>query len=136
MGPPGLTGPAGPPGPEGPQGLEGPEGPEGAPGPPGPEGPPGTIPGGSGLTTVDFGALPGSPSAILAIVGQTLLTAFSAVDAWIVAADTADHSMDEHRIENLKVVAGNITPGVGFEIYVECVNGLQYGEFTVGWAWR
>ncbi len=63
--------------------------------------------------------------------------------AWVRPVATADHSIDEHRIEALRVVADTIVAGTGFTIFgSECgpTGGTNeghrlYGLFTVAWAW-
>lgn len=76
--------------------------------------------GAQGTTTVNFGAFPGDTQAVTTVTGQTGIVAGSLVEAWILPADTAVHSVDEHIIltSMVSVVACNITPGVGFEIHV------------------
>lgn len=92
--------------------------------------------GASGKTVVDFGAHPGTTLASVAITGQgTIAAASSTVRAWIQAEATADHTLDEHVIEQLEVVAGNIVDGVGFTIYVRC-NFNTTGQWTVAWRWE
>lgn len=73
--------------------------------------------GGSGVTTIDFGAFPGGYSAQVAVIGQAGIVAGSVIQAWIQPAATADHSADEHLAEFIQVFAGNISAGVGFTIY-------------------
>jgi len=89
-----------------------------------------------GTTTVDFGTFPGSAEASIAITGQAGILASSLVGAWIEPTATADHSVDEHRIENIKIFASDIVAGTGFTIYAECLlGGFLYGQYTVAWAW-
>ena len=73
--------------------------------------------GAQGSTTVNFGAFPGASDALAVVTGQSGILAGSLVEAWVLPADTADHSADEHWIETLKIIAGNIVPGTGFTIY-------------------
>ncbi len=110
----------------------------------------------SGTTTVDFGAFPGASDTSVAITGQASIVAGSIVGAWIRPAATADHSADEHWVETLSVVAGNIVAATGFTIYALNVNPVPepstlqgrgtvrdgdpggtrlYGLWTVAWAW-
>ena len=113
---------------------------------------------GSGVTTVNFGAFPGSSDASIAITGQPAILAGSLIEAWILPAVTADHSADEHIFDTLGVVAGNISAGVGFTIYGVNTSTLNepltqadrsgsapsvggqgtrlYGQFSVGWVWN
>lgn len=101
----------------------------------------------SGFTTVDFGSFapakkwarigPNGGDARTTIIGQTSILATSFVEAWIFDAGSgsADHSSDEHFVENIKVKAGNIVAGVGFDIVAESTLGGTYGQFNVAWVW-
>ena len=113
---------------------------------------------GSGTTTVNFGAFPGSSDTSIAITGQAGILAGSLIEAWILPAATADHSADEHIFDTLGVVAGNISAGVGFTIYGVNTSTLNepltqadrsgsapsvggqgtrlYGAYSVGWVWN
>ena len=81
---------------------------------------------GTGTTTVDFGAFPGGSDASAAITGQAGISAGSLVEAWIIPSASTDHTADEHLVETLKVMAGNIVAGTGFTIYA--VNTSQLNE--------
>jgi hypothetical protein len=88
-----------------------------------------------GITTVDFGT--GALDATTAITGQTgISSTTSAVDAWIMPKASASHSVDEHRIEEIDVMAGNIVNGVGFNIYAQARRFPLTGLFTVAWVWN
>ena len=91
----------------------------------------------AGKTTVDFGAIPGGSNAKTTVTGQGGILAGSLVEAWIAYADSVDHSADEHAVEILRIVAGNIVPGVGFDIIVSVTDSIggQYGVWNVNWAW-
>lgn len=104
----------------------------------------------TGTATIDFGAFPGKSDASIVVIGQAAILAGSFVEAWLRPVVTADHSADEHMVETLKVVAGNISAGVGFTIYgfntgqinepLETNKGggrgtQLYGLWTVAWAW-
>jgi hypothetical protein len=71
----------------------------------------------SGTADLDFGAFPGKSDASVAVTGQTGIGTGSLVEAWLRPVDTADHTADEHLIETLRVLAGNIIAGTGFTIY-------------------
>jgi hypothetical protein len=109
----------------------------------------------SGTTTVNFGAFPGSSDTTAVNTGQAAIVAGSLVEAWIWPVATADHSADEHWVESINVVAGNIVAGTGFTIYARDANQLYeqqpdnnrgrlptgsqprvYGLFTVAWVWN
>jgi hypothetical protein len=95
--------------------------------------------GAQGTATLDFGAFPGSSDASVAVSGQTGILSGSLAEAWIVPAATADHSVDEHRVEELAVVAGSIVAGTGFTVYGRCTGRGDvrlYGQFNVGWVWN
>lgn len=93
-----------------------------------------------GLATLDFGAFPGKSDASVDVTGQASILSGSLVEAWILPADTADHSADEHMVEDMKVFAGSIVAGNKFTIY-----GLEgggrastriYGQWNVAWVWN
>jgi hypothetical protein len=67
------------------------------------------------------------------ITGQAAIAADSLVKAWLMAKATANRSIDEVRLEEMDVVAGNIVPGTGFTIYGKTRNARIRGEFAVGW---
>lgn len=100
--------------------------------------------GAQGLTVLDFGAFPGTSDCSVAVAGQSEISTGSLVEAWIRPAATGDHSADEHLVETLKVMAGNIIAGVGFTIYG--INSSQlsshehgtrlYGLWNVAWVWN
>jgi hypothetical protein len=109
----------------------------------------------TGTALLDFGAFPGASDASVAVTGQTGILSTSLVEAWILPATTTDHSADEHRVETLTVMAGNIVAGTGFTIYgnnimpsipggdkldgyftVQPRNvGVVYGKWNIAWAW-
>lgn len=112
--------------------------------------------GAQGTTSIDFGAFPGKSDTSLAITGQAGIVAGSCVEAWIRAVATADHTADEHLIEQIKIVAGAIVAGTGFTIYgfnvtphfggsdkvdgnftVQPTNSSRlYGLWSVHWVWN
>ena len=94
----------------------------------------------SGTATLDFGAFPGATDTSVAVTGQAAIVAGSLVGAWIRPVATAEHSVDEHRVEDLLVVADTIVAGTGFTIFGR--SGSEYGKstriygtWTVAWAW-
>lgn len=98
--------------------------------------------GDSGVGVLDFGALPGAPTASLNITGQSGITEASAVHAWIIAMESDDHPADEHWVAAPMIYAGNIVDGIGFTIYgisdlIARGHGvLPYGKYNVGWNWK
>jgi hypothetical protein len=100
--------------------------------------------GGQGTALLDFGSFPGVSDASLVVTGQAGILAASVVQAWILPANTVDHSADEHLAETLDIFAGNIVPGVGFTIYGFNEGQLTdstgkgtriYGKWNVAWKW-
>lgn len=85
-----------------------------------------------GTATLDFGAFPGASDASVAVTGQTAITAGALVEAWLFPATTADHSPDEHLVETIRVMAGDVVAGTGFTIYGVNTNQLAEPLETVG----
>lgn len=73
--------------------------------------------GASGTTTVNFGAFPGTHETTVAVTGQASIVAGSLVEAWLRPEATADHSVDEHLHEPIRLLAADIIAGTGFTIY-------------------
>lgn len=71
----------------------------------------------SGTATLDFGAFPGSSHATVAVTGQAAIVAGSLVGAWMRPVATADHTADEHLVEPISVIAGDIVAATGFTIH-------------------
>jgi hypothetical protein len=88
-----------------------------------------------GHTTVDFGAFPGTAEARVTITGQGGIVSGSDVEAWIRCEASADHSSDEHAIEDFVVQAQDINAANGFLITARPRVGLCYGVFNVSWVW-
>jgi len=89
--------------------------------------------GATGNAILDFGASSKNDASI-DVTGQAGILATSKVEAFIRLEATANHSIDEHRVEPIKITAGNITAGVGFTIYGES-NLQAYGQWSIGWVW-
>ena len=64
----------------------------------------------SGATDVNVGAFPGVDS-YTATIAAAGCTAASQVEAWILPAVTADHSVDEHLVDPPRVVAHSPASG-------------------------
>ena len=97
--------------------------------------------GAQGTATVDFGAFPGASDTSVAVTGQAGILSGSLVEAWILPAATADHSADEHIVEELIVTAGNIVAGTGFTIYglhspTSGGDTMLYGTWNIAYAWN
>jgi hypothetical protein len=106
-----------------------------------------------GVASLTFGAFPGATDALVAITGQTFIRSNSNVDAWVLPAATADHSIDEHWLDPPIVFAGNVVAGTGFTIYGRVANDpppeddsyrrganvrnlRTYGIWNVAWSWN
>ena len=92
----------------------------------------------TGTTTVNFGSGASESNDTLAtatVTGQTAIVAGSLVEAWVRVAASADHTVDEHSVESLKIEAGNIVAGTGFTVYALCTEGKTYGVWNINWAW-
>lgn len=90
----------------------------------------------TGTATLDFGVFPGTTDASVAVTGQTAIGTSSALEAYISPAATVEHSADEHWVEEIRVMAGNIVAGTGFTIYGRTGdNTLLYGRWNIGWVW-
>lgn len=90
-----------------------------------------------GTGQVDFGANGvASPMASVSVVGQAAIVATDLCEAWIRPQNaTADHSADEHKVENIIIVAGPITAGAGFLVTAYCSFGSIWGKWDFNWAW-
>jgi hypothetical protein len=81
--------------------------------------------GASGTATVNFGAFPGSQDASV-FIPEIGVTAGSVVQAWLIAADTADHNAEEHIVETITVIPGAPIASTGFVVYAR--NNSQLNE--------
>jgi hypothetical protein len=93
--------------------------------------------GAQGSTTVDLGVYPGTGT-VKKAVADAAVGATSLAEAWIIPVATADHTADEHTLENLMVTAEAVN-GVGINIYVTDMNkapARAYGVWSVGWVWN
>lgn len=88
----------------------------------------------TGTALFDFGTSQ-VVSAILTVTNQTTIVAGSRVEAFVRLEATATHSIDEHRIENLKFTCGNIVASTSFDIYGDVTLGSTQDKFNVDWVW-
>ena len=86
-----------------------------------------------GDTVLDFGATP-TQLAEVVVTAQAAILATAAVEAFLMAAASADHNAVEHRIVPMTLRCGDIVPGVGFTIFARSEWALT-GEFKVRWVW-
>lgn len=89
--------------------------------------------GASGLTQLDFGT--GAVHATVDVTGQTGILSTSRLFASIRVAASADHSADEHVVEELRVSAGAIVAGDKFTIH-GVANAPIRGLWNVVWRWE
>lgn len=87
----------------------------------------------TGRALLNFGA--GTNEARVVVTGQAGISAQSVVSAWRLIAASADHTADEHAVEDLDVLAGYIVPGTGFTIVGRPRMGRLFGAFNVAWSW-
>jgi hypothetical protein len=112
--------------------------------------------GASGTAILDFGAFPGQSETFL-VVSAPGITPTSLLEAWIMPAQTADHSSDEHQIETLTVKAdqSSIITNTSFVIRLTNTSQLSepvsklgaqgaavggigttiFGTWQLGWVW-
>jgi len=88
-----------------------------------------------GTSTVNFGT-GGNSDTTTVITGQTGISASSVVSAGIRCVASADHSADEHAVEQIQISAGNIVAGTGFTIYARTTNTALRGIWNVQWMWQ
>lgn len=95
-----------------------------------------------GTATLDFGAFPGTDEATVDVTGQTGFVSTSAVEAYVSPKATAEHSLDEHRVEELQVHGAYQADGT-IRIYGRCTSDGSrspnahklYGHWNIGWVW-
>lgn len=59
---------------------------------------------------LNFGAFPGSSDAVVDVAAPGVVAA-SLIEAWVMPVATADHSVDEHMAETLRVVGSYLSDG-------------------------
>jgi len=94
--------------------------------------------GAQGTADLNFGAHPGSDEASVAVTGQAGIVSGSLVEAWVRHEATADRSLDEVKIEEIRIMAGTIAAGTGFTIYgISTSPGSRlHGLFKIAWVWN
>lgn len=140
LGPTGPTGPLGSQGPQGPQGFQGSQGilgptGSGSTGPQGIQGPTGS--GGptkySGTFEINFGFTGGGEeSYVTTFVPETNISNTSLIS--LRGLTSTDHeSLDDHSIENVSVLIGDIASGVGFTAHAYAANG-SWGIYSYNYT--
>lgn len=92
---------------------------------------------GQGTAIINFGGLPGSNEASIAVTGQTTISATSKAEAYIMGDDTtSNHTSSDHKYVDILAgfTCGAPTAGVGFTIYGRSVHDLT-GQFSIRWVW-
>ena len=93
--------------------------------------------GGAGIAEVDFGATGSDMASTFLVLNDAgIQISTTAISVELRGMGTADHSYEEHYVEELDVRAGNIVNGVGFEIVAKTRNVKLYGKYSVFWSWR
>ena len=90
---------------------------------------------GQGTAIIDFGT--GANETSVAVTGQTLISATSKAEAYIMGDDTtADHTANDHRYlaTFAGLTCGTPTAGTGFTIYARSTQKLSK-TFEVRWVW-
>lgn len=92
---------------------------------------------GTGVSTINFGAAPGTNIASVAVTGQAGIVATDNVEVFMMGADsTTDHNAYEHMVAPLEVHldASAVVAGTGFTI--TAITRLRLtGTFKVRWVW-
>lgn len=94
---------------------------------------------GQGTAIIDFGAAPGAYEASVVVTGQTLISATSKVEIFVMADDsTSDHTAEDHRwlhaFTGVGFTGGTPTAGDGFPIYGKCIYPLE-GQWALRFVW-
>ena len=92
---------------------------------------------GTGMSTLDFGAFPGSNEASVLVSGQASIGATAKAEAFVMGDDSStDHSANDHRYLAALVglTCGTPTVASGFTIYARSIEKLQ-GTWTLRWVW-
>lgn len=86
-----------------------------------------------GTAIMNFGSLPNEE--VVTTVATTAVTATSFITLMIDPAGTADHSQDEHALEEFDTVVQNIIPGTSFDIRMTSLDrfGLT-GQWSIRWS--
>jgi hypothetical protein len=85
----------------------------------------------TGTATVDFG---GKATDTTVAVSQPAIST-EKVEAWVIPTATATNTLDNHWVEELSVIAGPASAGVGFTIYAKCRTGFAHGTYNIGWVY-
>jgi hypothetical protein len=91
---------------------------------------------GVGTATLDFGATP-THTATVAVTGQTLISATSRAEAFIMGRSTVDNDIEAHNqlAAFARLTCSGPTAGVGFTITAYCLVGAVIGTFSIEYTW-
>ena len=84
-----------------------------------------------GQTTADFGTE--ESDLVTVAVPAAWVNASSKIMASVALEATADHDAEDAMLEGLTVGAGNVVPGVGFEIIARAPN-MTFGTYKINWT--
>jgi hypothetical protein len=84
------------------------------------------------ITTVDFGS--GASRKVSVRKAIAIAGTWTQAEAWVHGVASADHSSDEHMVENLKIEVGKIVANTSFEIFARCTRGRTNGVFNISWG--
>jgi hypothetical protein len=86
-----------------------------------------------GTTTVDFGT--GSSDASV-FVSAPAITGTQLIEAWTFPANTTNNTADNHWVEDMTIIAGNLVAGSGFTIYAKCNTLIAHGIYNIAWVYN
>lgn len=66
--------------------------------------------GAQGTATLDFGVFPGASDAVVDTAATGVIST-SLVEAWVLPVATADHTVDEHMVETIRVTGQYLSDG-------------------------
>jgi hypothetical protein len=102
--------------------------------------------GATGTATLNFGAFPGASDAVVDVAAAGVVSS-SAIEAWIRPVATADHTVDEHMVETIRVSGSYLSDGNirirGFNTnqvtgpaWMKLPMPMLVGQFNVWWVWN
>jgi len=84
-------------------------------------------------TTIDFGS---AATDVTTAVAAPTITGSQLVEVWIFPAVTASNTVDNHWVDDIHVMAGNVQNGVGFTLYASCKTGFAHGVFNIAYVFN
>lgn len=86
-----------------------------------------------GTALIDFGS---RSTDVALTVSSVDITSNNLVQVWVSPLETVSNTPDNHWVDDIHVVAGNIQSGVGFTIYASCKTGFAHGVYNVSWIYN